>query len=325
MLVILNSDILYTNAFVHNRLHQNWRAFAEGCLSINAELVFPRTALYEIELRQKELYEMEKSNIENASKLLQKYGIQFVAPIPEDLIKTPDLISLFRATGVSVRVENAVLEDFQDAERRAAMHLPPAPPRTQPTEKQNTDDSDEMRDLVIWSTACRLASTHGGAVLLSRDKVHTGKLGRREADENNLLIAKDFDEALGMLGAETEAGKIASGFLQQAWNQLCAKIQYLDKNFSVKTITNPIFIQGEIDLTSAKFSFTCNTDNDKIFAAKVEISDIQPNHFGMRITDISVNKKIVGNNNIEIQISRNGGGIDTGMEDRLRDLREIME
>jgi len=60
--MLVNSDVLYTSSFVHQRVHQEWRRFTEGCLSVNAELVFPRTALYEIERQQKELCEREVKN-----------------------------------------------------------------------------------------------------------------------------------------------------------------------------------------------------------------------------------------------------------------------
>jgi hypothetical protein len=324
MLIILNSDVLYTNVFVHKRVHQNWRRFAEGCRSVNAELIFPRTALYEIELRQQELYDFEIKSIGNASALLQKYGIQFNAPIPEKLITAPNIVQLFKDTGATVRVEIATLEDFQDAERRAAMHLPPAAPRTPPTDKQATDDSDEMRDLVIWAVACRLAVTHGGALLLSRDKVHTGRLGRAEADEKGLQIAIEFDEALGMLGAETEAGKIASAFLSEAWNELRKKGLPLREQFGVKTIIKPIFVQGENGLASARFSFTCAIDRDKRFSAMAEVSDIQENHFHLKISDAHVDKNLFANGNFEIQVSRHGAPEANDLEERLGDLRKIL-
>ena len=120
MLVILNSDVLFTNEFVHQRLHRNWREFAEGCRDANAAIVFPSTALYEVDLRQQELYKEQIGAIGRASNLLiKKYGMKFEAPNPQDLLKAPDIVQLFKATGVAVRIEHATLADFQDAERRA--------------------------------------------------------------------------------------------------------------------------------------------------------------------------------------------------------------
>jgi hypothetical protein len=48
MLVILNSDVLFTDAFMHKRVHKHWHQFADGCRSVNAELVIPSTALWRL-------------------------------------------------------------------------------------------------------------------------------------------------------------------------------------------------------------------------------------------------------------------------------------
>jgi len=221
-----------------------------------------------------------------------------------------------------VRVENATLEDFRDAERSAAMHLPPAPPRKPPTGKQDTDDSDEMRDLVIWAVACRLATTHGGALLLSRDKVHSGTLGRAEAEEKRLLRAFDFDEALGMLGVETEAGKIASSFLRAAWTKLRENGLPLREQFAVKTITQPMFIKGEKGIESASFSFSCATNDDKRLSGRVTISEVKDAGFRLKISDLLIDNS--GQQAIDIQVTHQVKGAADDLEERLSALREIL-
>jgi hypothetical protein len=323
MLVILNSDVLYTNGFVHRSLHKQWQQFADGCRSVNAELVFPSTALYEIELRQSELYQSELQAIGTARDLLERYGIGFrTRPIPNELIKVPDIVRLFGEAGVRTRVEKATLEDFRDAERRAAMHLAPAPPRKPPTGKQDTDDSDEMRDLVIWAIACRLAATYGGALLLSRDKVHSGPLGRGEAEEKRLLRASDFDEALGMLGAETEAGKIASSFLRAAWTKLRENGLPLREQFAVKTITQPMFIQGEKGIESASFAFSSETNNDKRLSGRATVSEVKDAGFRLRLSDLLIDNS--GQQAIDTQVTHQVEGAADDLEERLSALREIL-
>jgi hypothetical protein len=108
MLIIANSDILYTNGFVHERLHQEWNRFADGCRSVDAELVIPRTALYEIELRQQELYEKEVDSIATACGLLRRYGVDLAMREPTDLIKMPDIVDLFCKAGVKARIEETL-------------------------------------------------------------------------------------------------------------------------------------------------------------------------------------------------------------------------
>lgn len=325
MLVILNSDVLYTNQFPHKRLHRHWNEFAKGCRAVGAELVIPGTALYEIQLRQRELYEEERQNIENAAALLAKYGVELVAPLRQDLIGEADLVRLFSDAGVRVRVENATLEDFRDAERRAALHLPPSPPRGPRGNKHDKEESDEMRDLVIWAIACRLAAGHGGAILLSRDKVHRAASSRAEAEERRLLCAVDFDEALGMLGAETDAGKIATGLLRAAWIKLREAGLPLREQFQIKTVTDIAFVQGEAGIQNARFAFSCDTNDDKRLRAIAEVSDISEAGFDLRLAESFINEARYARGDVNVHVSHARAEVAPDVEERLNALRELLE
>jgi hypothetical protein len=324
MLVILNSDVLYTNYFVHERLHKQWNAFVEGCRSIGAELVFPQTALYEIELRQRELYEAEVAAIEDAARTLHKYGAGSSIR-GEDLIKVPNIVELFRSAGATVHVETATLEDFQDAEKRAALHLSPAPSRRLSPSNEVEETSDEMRDLVIWAMACRLAKDKGNALLLSRDKVHSGDSGKEEAAQCGLLRAKDFADALGMMGAETEPGKIARGFLVEAWPQLLASGIPISEAPKIQTISNVIFTQGESGIASAEFYFGCDSAKGKRFSAKVEINDIQPKYFEVALSDMKIEKNNCGSDPNPLRITRDVGPERDDSNERLNELKAVLE
>ncbi|OGA66913.1 MAG: hypothetical protein A3G81_29905 [Betaproteobacteria bacterium RIFCSPLOWO2_12_FULL_65_14] len=325
MLVILNSDVLYTNGFMHKHLHRQWDEFARGCCAVNAELVVPSTALYEIQLRQRELYQEEQQHIEDAVALLTKYGARFAEPISAEAISEPDIVRMFRDTGVTIRVENATLEDFQDAERRAGLHLPPAPPRAPRNRKQDKEDSDEMRDLVIWAVACRLAVAHGGAILLSRDKVHRGALGRLEAEEKRLLTAFDFDDALGMLGAETDAGKIAKSFLAAAWQMLREAGLPFREQIQIRTITEPVFVQGDLGLRSARFSFSAETHDDKRFRGRAVVSQIDPQGFQLQISDALVDSTRFAEGDVTIRVVHQRAAPAEDADERLKALRELLE
>jgi hypothetical protein len=84
-----------------------------------------------------------------------------------------------RATGVQLEVENPKLEDYRNAERRACLHLSPQPPETK---------SDEMRDLVIWEVALRVAKRDGKAILVSRDHVHSDERGDKSQKNEELSL-----------------------------------------------------------------------------------------------------------------------------------------
>jgi hypothetical protein len=97
-----------------------------------------------------------------------------------------------RATGVQLEVENPKLEDYRNAERRACLHLSPQPPETK---------SDEMRDLVIWKVALRVAKRDGKAILVSRDHVHSDERG-------------EAAEACGLLRVQSLDDFVVSGFVK---------------------------------------------------------------------------------------------------------------
>jgi len=116
-------------------------------------------------------------------------------PIP----KLPSLgvVDALRATGVTVEIEDPALDDYREAETRAALHLAPHPPLS---------DSDEMRDLVIWQVAIRIAKRDGGACMVSRDEVHVHERGASEAGGVRLYRARNFEEAVEVLLQKSPIG-----------------------------------------------------------------------------------------------------------------------
>lgn len=327
MLIVVNSDVLYTNAFMHTQMHQNWRRFADGCKNVGAELVFPKTSLYEIELRQQELYDLEVQRITDAGKLLAKYDSTLKLRPATEQVKVTDVVSAFVAEGVKVQVELPTLDDFRDAELRAAKHLPPAPPRKSPTQTGDVEQSDEMRDLVIWSVACRLAKQGGGALLLSRDDVHSGKLGRKEAEECGLLRASDFDEALGMLGAETAAGQLAKQFLAKAWDKLKEAGVALPQDFAVRTVADPTYIRSTRAIKSAAFRFGVEVDGGKMLTSQAYISqnDSDQRLYDIQLVDTKIGKNILKGGDVQATFE---GPIEAKTNDdyneRLQALRGIV-
>ena len=133
------------------------------------------------------------------------------------------------------------LEDYNDAHRRACLHLSPQPARN-PGDK--TDTEDEMRDLVIWSVSIRIAREQGGALLVSRDKIHTGPLGRDEAESVRLSILPTVEDALRFFQIETPDAKLFIEMVTPAWNQLPALGLAVPPEVSVLDIRNARFVRG---------------------------------------------------------------------------------
>src|SRR5262245_6138244 len=189
MRIILNSDILYTQRPLMTGLPAHLDRFCREAASAGAFLVVPRTTLLEIERNERHSVEEAITKISNAVTVLDSWGINLEGLDPRQLVRPGDVIEALRATGIVVEVEEPSLNDYREAERKACLHLPPRPPET---------ESDEMRDLIIWVTALRLARKDGQAILVSRDEIHTHERGGAEAEEHGLLRARTLDEALDL-------------------------------------------------------------------------------------------------------------------------------
>ena len=254
MRIVVNSDILFTQKLVTTDLPSHLQKLPVECARVGAVIVLPRTALLEVERRQKQLMETEISTLERAYNTLRNAGVNFEERQSGELFSLPDFAELFRSAGAKVVVQEPLLEDFDDAHRRACLHLSPHPPDIK---------SDEMRDLVVWATALRLARD-GGAILLSRDEVHTHGRGDEEASAVGLLRAKDIDGALELLGVESPTGRLVRLLLELVWDDLRFVGLPLPTRFSFRKIENAAFIQGKSGLERATFKLETRVQRERL-------------------------------------------------------------
>jgi hypothetical protein len=143
--------------------------------------------ILENERHQGSLYEEAVAKLEAARLTLLQWGATVQAFRPEELVQRIDIATALRGTGIAVEIEDPTLEDYRDAERRASLHLAPQSPDAK---------SDEMRDLIIWALALRIAARDGTAMLVSRDTIHSDEGGSEEARASRLLRAKTLEDAL---------------------------------------------------------------------------------------------------------------------------------
>lgn len=237
--VLLNSDITYSQG--RSALTKQLTTLADACRERHFEIALPLTTILEFERQQLELAAEERKSLIDAASRLDRYGIHHDQVDADDLVRTRSLDDLLRETGVSVEVVSPTLEDFTDAHRRACLHLSPQPPKD-PGDKKETQD--EMRDLVIWSVAVRIAREQGGALLVSRDKLHTGRLGRDEADSVKLSIVATVDDALRFFQIETPDAKLFIEMLTPAWNQLPGLGLAVPPDVSVLDVSYARFVRG---------------------------------------------------------------------------------
>jgi len=175
------------------------------------------------------------------------------------LFEQPDIVRLFRDCGAKVEIEEPRIEDYQEAHRRACLHLPPHAPDKK---------SDEMRDLVIWMIALRLAGEHRDVILLSRDEVHTHTRGDDEATEAGMRRIRSVDELLEILGLETPSTRLAAALLEPIWSDLVATgLPFLQ----VLKVDNAFFTTGTSGIERASFDFVAKGDNGSTIEAHINI------------------------------------------------------
>lgn len=187
-----------------------------------------------------------------------------------------------------------------------------------------TAESDEMRDLVIWAFSVRLATDDGGAILVSRDEVHTHERGDDEATDVGLHRARNFDDALEILGTAGAPGELVRQLLEPLWEDLRKAGLPLSEEPSIQLVSGVSFVQGEAGIRLARFEFRARTREGGDLRAKLEIH-----------RDGGVVRRIVASNvridgmrweRKEVAVEPNRR-IDLGelpAEERLRALRDVL-
>lgn len=260
-------------------------------------------------------YEKSIADVEQAYETLRNVGLQFEERNAAELFSLPDLVELFRNCGAKVEIEEPTLDDFNDANRRACLHLPPHPPDTK---------SDEMRDLVIWATALRLAARDGGAILLSRDELHNHVRGTDEATEVKLVRMSNVDDLLELLGVESPAGKLARSLLEPIWNDLRTAELPLLPELNLRKVDSAVFRSGEAGIEEADFDFATNTENSGTLETHIEIAITGDKITEARLREITLDGEpwregtltISPNKPVSAQLSR--------VDERLDALREVI-
>ena len=128
MRIILNSDVLHMTGLLANGLARHIDDFCREAKQSVAVLVLPRTVILENEHHQLKLYNDAVDKLKAASSLLAKSGVVVPTFTAEDQIREVDLTTALQATGITVEVQAATLDDYRDAERRASLHLAPQSP-----------------------------------------------------------------------------------------------------------------------------------------------------------------------------------------------------
>jgi hypothetical protein len=289
--------------------------FCDAAAAVGAILVLPRTVTLEDERHQGQLFDTTISELASARDLLMQWGVAVPPFDPREIVSNVDIATALRDSGATVETCDPTLDDYRDAERRACLHLAPQPPERQ---------SDEMRDLVIWAIALRLARRDRGAILISRDTVHWGTQGRDEADAAGLYRAKNFDEASEILGRETPAGKLARQMLAAVWSEARAAGLPLPEQVSVDRFTDLQFSADDAGNLSGRLGIVVRTSKGQL-SARAHISQASPGKVRAELSEIRVGRNPWGSGTMAVTAGGELPQAGHPVEERLADLRRVLE
>jgi hypothetical protein len=310
MRVVLNSDVLHGDYVLHG-VPQRIRELGEICHDRGHVLAIPRTALWEVEQLQLRKLEKHRDELEAAYGKLANWGIDFHRRDPHEVIADPELLDLFNASCQAIELLDPTIEDFQEAHRRACYHLPPQSPDAK---------TDEMRDLVIWMTAIRIAGNDDGALLVSRDSVHVHDRGNEEAAAAGLIRRRTPEDALEELEVETPAGDLLRTLLEPAWESLRATGLPLSGRPSLRSVVTPQFVEGPAGPRSAAAFVRLSTDEGGTLAGRVSLAIDSAGVGTVRLTGIDIDGVRVPDREVTAEYAISGGE----HEERMAALLEML-
>lgn len=318
MKVILNSDILHDERLVIDIVSKRLNKFLQSCADKGHVIVVPLTALLEFNRKQSELLSKTISELEQAYDLLDRLKISYSRVDPSEKVRLPDLVGIIKKQKVKVIVEEPTLEDFQEAHRRACLHEYPHAPNKK---------TDEMRDLIIWVLALRLAKQGGGALLLSRDEIHNNERGDSEAMENGLVRVRSVEEAEWYLNVDvgTPAARLVEQLLTPVWGDLLAQDLPLASQPSPLGVYQVSFVQGALGPSSVICSIKAKTPDRKTLSAEMEIHTSDGIITELKLSDININGEPWKDGFLAIQPNKAWSYEKDDYENRLNSLMQILE
>lgn len=314
MKIIFNSDILYPYGYVRNLLPKRQQQIFKVCASKKHEIILPLTTLLEFNCKHNDLVDSERAKLEEAYQILDKNKISYTKMPANEVVASPDLIELIKSCGVKdVKVVEPTLEDFKDAHKRACLHEPPTPPNTK---------SDEMRDLVIWVIALRLAKEHGGAMLISNDEVHTHSRGDNEAHNFNLLRISTIEDACNYFEVETPAWTTVQKIVFKVFYELKEELPIIDAN--IRGLDKPKFRYSPHGLEYANAIIKLKASNNGTLKMNF-VANLGKNRIdGVHLVDIFLDEKPFEKQDIYIKTDKPFEMTPYAFEERMKSLKEIL-
>ena len=288
MTLVFNSDLLFANSLIVNDLPKKLKEFLLQCINHETqhEIIIPLTTLLEFNRKKNEFVEKERKNLKNAKELFSKYDINSDEFDPTIIIKVPDLIEMIQEVGIECKVEKPIKEDYDNAHTKACLKHEPCPPNQK---------SDEMRDLIIWEISKRIAGENNGAILLSRDEVHTHHRGDEDAVNVDLIRCDSFERAYEALSIETVSAKKIKSLLDNFRYELTESELPVHEGYQIISIKKPKFINTESSTTKVLCEILLNSGDGKKINARMNIEFLNEKPFHVHFSEVVID----GNNSNE--------------------------
>ena len=194
------------------------------------------------------------------------------------------------------------------------MHLCPQAPDTK---------SDEMRDLIIWAVALRLAKHDSGAILVSRDEVHAHERGSAEANAAKLHRAKTFDEALDLLGSVSPAATLARSVLGTISNELRSAGLPLPQEVPAGRFSSLLFAADEDGRANTNLNFELSTD-DGTLSGSILLFQADPAIIGVDLTELRMGGQPWKTGELSITVPGELPKITHPLGERITELRDLI-
>lgn len=179
--------------------------------------------LLEFSRKQAENVETKRTELHQAIRTLNRHGIDMNANGVQ--VSPISILEVFSSWGIRCERLEPTKEIYDEAARRCALHEAPV---------HKSSNRDEMRDLVVWLQVIEDARFNGGAVLISKDKVHTCDEARLEGESNGpVAVYESFEEACAQLGRSYEP---YLNELRSSWESIREKtIGHLPEKLEIKS------------------------------------------------------------------------------------------
>lgn len=282
MKIIFDTNQLYADNVIKNKLPNRVSGFLEICKKNGHEIIIPHTTLLEFDRKQNEIVSKERKEIELAAKKLTEYKISVGSFSVDKLIKPPSLISLIKNCGLNCKVEMPTKRDFVNAHRKACL-------REDPHSSDTKSKSDEMRDLVIWEISLRLARENDGAILISKDTLLIHHRGDMEAAKFGLIRCEDFERAKEALNLETVSGRIIGKIVKKVWDQIISSNKLpLAAGAHLVCLKEPRFKNAKDSVISVNAGITVKTGYGKSLRACLRMDYVNDTPFLVEFSQIQL-------------------------------------